>query len=117
MLLSLALPIHNLGLGGGISSGTFLALTSFLALSLQVIISFPSGSPPLRVRWTVLRCSPTGAGWPAGVGPAFWPTREQASGDSGLNPNKAGVSSLPQSPLPYKGSSVAEAFSLLNPSD
>lgn len=104
-LLGLLTP--RMGLGGGTSSGVCLALTSFLPLSLQVIISFLSGPPLLRVR-TALPCSPTGSGITVGAGALFWSSRELASRNLGLDPNKPCVSSMPQSPLLYYGLSAVE---------
>lgn len=98
-LLGLLTP--KMGLGGRTFSGACLALTSFLPLSLQVIISFLSGPSPLRVRWTALPCSPTGSGSTVGAGALFWSSRELASGNLGLDPNKPCVSRMPQSPLLY----------------
>lgn len=105
-LLGLLTP--RMDLGGVTSSGVCLALTSFLPLSLQVIISFLSGPPLLRVRRTALPCSPTGSGITVGAGALFWSSRELASGDLGLDPNKPCVSSMPQSPLLYYGLSAVE---------
>lgn len=107
-LALLGLLTRRTGLGGGTSSGACLALSSFLPLSRQVIISLLSGFPPLRVRWTALPCSPTGSGSTVGAGALFWSSRELASGNLGLDPNKPCVSSMPQPPLLYYGRSAAE---------
>lgn len=82
--------------------GSFLALTSSLALFLQVVVSLLSSSSPQRVRWMiiVLTYLVQGPGVPSRPG------REQASGVSG--PGPAGhVFRVAQPPLLFNGSRAA----------